>query len=127
MGAVSPTVEMLGRAGAAARESLQVWLNGDICPGPGSEFPSSRAARPLDVDAFFAGSPASRGPEQDEREVAKEFLSKALADGPKAAATLKSQGEARAISASTLDRARKDLGVITSKHGKVWFWALPND
>ena len=81
----------------------------------------------IDVDAFFAGSPASRGPEQDEREVAKEFLSKALADGPKAAATLKSQGEARAISASTLDRARKDLGVITSKHGKVWFWALPND
>jgi hypothetical protein len=79
----------------------------------------------IDVDAFFAGAASPRGPDQDEREVAKQFLLHALADGPKAATALKSQAEARAISASTLDRARKELGVITAKKGKIWFWSLP--
>ena len=79
----------------------------------------------IDVDAFFAEKPTTRGPEQDEREVAKQFLSDALAGGPKAATALKSQAEARAISASTLDRARKDLKVISAKEGKIWFWSLP--
>lgn len=68
---------------------------------------------------------AMRGPDQDEREVAKDYLLDALANGPKAAAELKSQGEARAISASTLDRARKELGIVTAKQGKIWFWSLP--
>ena len=81
----------------------------------------------IDVDAFFAGTPTTRGPDQDEREMAKQFLSDALADGPKAAAKLKSQGEARAISASTMDRARKDLGIISAKEGKIWFWSLPTE
>jgi hypothetical protein len=79
----------------------------------------------IDVDAFFAAKPTTRGPEQDEREVAKQFLSDALADGPKAATALKSQAEARAISASTLDRARKDLKMVSFKKGKIWFWSLP--
>ncbi len=79
----------------------------------------------IDVDAFFAGSPTTRGPEQDEREVAKQFLSDVLADGPKAAATLKSQAEARAISASTLDRARKALGIFPARDGRTWVWSLP--
>ncbi|HWW63507.1 MAG TPA: bifunctional DNA primase/polymerase [Sphingomonadaceae bacterium] len=81
----------------------------------------------IDVDAFFAEKPTTRGPEQDEREVAKQFLSDALADGPKAATALKSQAEARAISASTLDRARKELKVISFKKGKIWYWSLPPD
>lgn len=79
------------------------------------------------ADEFFSGEASSRGPEQDEREVAKEYLLEALAGGPKAAAELKSQGEARAISASTLDRARKELGIMTAKKGKIWFWSLPRE
>lgn len=79
----------------------------------------------IDVDAFFAGTPTTRGPDQDEREVAKRFLLNALENGPKAATALKSQAEARAISASTLDRARKELSVTTAKKGKIWFWSLP--
>ena len=79
----------------------------------------------IDVDAFFAEKPTTRGPEQDEREVAKQFLRDALAGGPKAATALKSLAEARAISASTLDRARKELKVISFKKGKIWFWSLP--
>ena len=79
----------------------------------------------INADDFFPGEVAMRGPDQDERQVAKEFLLEALAGGPKAATMLKSQGEARAISASTLDRARKELDIITAKKGKVWFWSLP--
>lgn len=79
----------------------------------------------ITADDFFAGEVVPRGPDQDEREVAKEYLLEALAGGPKAAAVLKSQGEARAISASTLDRARKELGIITAKQGKIWNWSLP--
>lgn len=79
----------------------------------------------ITADDFFAGEASMRGPNQDEREVAKEYLRDALADGPKAATVLKSQAEARAISASTLDRARKELGIVTAKQGKIWFWSLP--
>jgi hypothetical protein len=79
----------------------------------------------VDADEFFGAGNAKRGPEQDERGVAKQFLKDALADGPKAATTLKSQAEARAISASTLDRARTEMGVITAKKGKIWYWSLP--
>lgn len=77
------------------------------------------------ADDFFSGAASSRGPDQDEREVAKEYLLEALAGGRKAATALKSQGEARAISASTIDRARKELGITTAKQGKIWFWSLP--
>ena len=79
----------------------------------------------INADDFFSADVSTRGPDQDEREVAKQFLLDALADGPKPATKLKSQGEARAISASTIDRARKDLGIISAKEGKIWFWSLP--
>lgn len=79
----------------------------------------------ITADEFFTAEVSTRGPEQDEREVAKQFLLDALANGPKAATALKAQAEARAISASTLDRARKDLKVISAKQGKIWFWSLP--
>lgn len=81
----------------------------------------------LTADEYFSAESPTRGPDQDEREVAKGFLLEALADGPKPAAKLKSKGEARAISASTLDRARKELGIITAKEGKVWYWSLAPD
>jgi len=79
----------------------------------------------ITADDFFSSEVSLHGPDQDEREVAKDYLLDALANGPKAAAELKSQREARAISASTLDRARKELGIATVKQGKIWFWSLP--
>lgn len=79
----------------------------------------------ITADDFFSGEASMRGPDQDEREVAKDYLLDVLANGSKAAAELKSQGEARALSASTLDRARKELGIMTAKKGKIWFWSLP--
>jgi hypothetical protein len=80
----------------------------------------------VDPDVFFAPNPAKRGPEQDEREVAKAFLSEALASGPKTAATLKSQAEGRAISHSTLNRARTDLNIVIHQDGRKSYWSLPS-
>ena len=88
---------------------------------------SSDSMRALVIAVGRKRNASTRGPNQDEREVAKQFLLDALAGGPKAAAKLKSQGEARAISASTIDRARKDLGIISAKEGKIWFWSLPTE
>lgn len=79
----------------------------------------------ITADDFFSGEASTRGPDQDEREIAKDFLLDALAAGPKPAAKLKSKGEARAISWSTIDRARKELGITSAKDGKNWFWSLP--
>lgn len=79
----------------------------------------------ITADEFFSSDVSKRGPDQDEREIVKQFLLDALAEGPKPAAKLKSQGEARAISASTIDRARNDLGIVTAKEGKIWVWSLP--
>jgi hypothetical protein len=79
----------------------------------------------VDPDAFFATEKGKRGPDQDEREVAKAFLREYLGDGSKAASSVKTQGEARAISASSLDRARKALDIETRKVSKIWYWSLP--
>ncbi len=80
----------------------------------------------VDADLFFSSGTSSRGPDQDERQVAKEYLLETLANGPKAAASVKSQAEARAITASTLDRARKELDISTMRDGKTWVWSLPS-
>lgn len=79
----------------------------------------------IDHDAFFAADAGKRGPEQDERAAAKAFLLEALADGPKPAEPLKEEGKASGCSVSSLNRARHDLGVITTRKGTKWYWSLP--
>lgn len=79
----------------------------------------------IDPDEFFSTDPTSRGPQQDERQVAKDYLLEELADGRKEVGPLKRNAEARAISASTLDRARKELEIEPRREGKKWFWELP--
>ncbi|WP_299192468.1 bifunctional DNA primase/polymerase [uncultured Erythrobacter sp.] len=79
----------------------------------------------IDADEFLSADPTSRGPQQDERQVAKDYLLEELADGRKEVGPLKRNAEARAISASTLDRARKELEITPQREGKKWFWELP--
>jgi len=83
----------------------------------------------MDADAFFAGPSAKRGPVQDEREAAKDFLLERLADGPQPVSVLKRDGEARGISSTTLNRAADDLNIIKAEHeGRRWYWSLrPGD
>lgn len=79
----------------------------------------------IDADEFFSADTPSRGPEQDERQVAKDYLVEQLDDGRMEVGPLKRNAEAHAISASTLDRARKELGIVPQREGKKWYWALP--
>ncbi len=81
----------------------------------------------IDADEFLSADPTSRGPQQDERQVAKDYLLEELADGRQEVGPLKRNAEARAISASTLDRARKELEIEPQREGKKWFWELPPD
>lgn len=78
-----------------------------------------------DADEFFSAGAIGRGPDQDDRQRAKDFLLETLADEPRPATPLKAEAKALRISASTLDRARKELGIITAKKGNIWFWSLP--
>lgn len=80
----------------------------------------------ITADEFFSGDEATRGPDQKEREDAKEYLLAKLADGPKPVKTLKLDGEARGVSLSTLNRARDDLKIRSrrEKDGQ-WYWSLP--
>lgn len=79
----------------------------------------------LQEDEYFSEEIGKRGPAQNERELAKELLMQSLKRGPKFAEQLKSKAESRAISTSTLDRARKDLQIKSFKDGKKWKWKLP--
>lgn len=80
----------------------------------------------IDADAFFAGPSAKRGPDQSEREAAKEFLPKRLANGPVHVEVLKQEGKACGISFPTLNRAADDLNIIKARHeDRKSYWSLP--
>jgi hypothetical protein len=55
---------------------------------------------------------------------AEDFLRKELASGPKPALKIKAAAEKRAISDRTLERAKKNVGVCSSKKGTEWIWSL---
>ena len=59
------------------------------------------------------------------REDAIEFLRDNLSNGPVAQKEMMERGEKDGHAKRTLDRAKKDLGVFSKKHGSVWFWCLP--
>lgn len=71
--------------------------------------------RPTTVSAeqILAAPPTSE--ELSERAEAREFVREALADGPMPAADLERAAEAAGISAATLRRARRDLGVVARR------------
>lgn len=80
----------------------------------------------IDENTFFSSNTGNtRGPEQDERQVAKDYLLEALAGGPKSTKAIKLGAEARSITASTLDRARKELKIEPRKIEGAWVWSIP--
>lgn len=65
-----------------------------------------------------------RGRPDDARDEAKDFLAKALADGPRPAKGLREEAEQEGITWATLRRAKKELGVLSyrlSVPGE-WWW-----
>ena len=55
---------------------------------------------------------------------AREFLAEVLMDGPRPTATVMEMAEARGITERTLERARKLLGVVSTKDGFQGKWML---
>jgi RecA-family ATPase len=57
---------------------------------------------------------------------ARELLTQQLETGPKLMAELERAAESQGISRETLVRARKELGIESSKAGRGWIWHYPD-
>jgi len=66
----------------------------------------------------------SEGPSP--RQEAREFLERFLADGPHLQKEVMDWGDQEGISKRTLDRAKKEIGVISKQTPKGWVWHLKN-
>ncbi|MGD9950950.1 MAG: AAA family ATPase, partial [Desulfobulbus sp.] len=60
------------------------------------------------------------------REEAKEFLLDILNDGPRLQVEIKDLSDQEGISIATLKRAKKELGIISTKLSEGWEWRLKN-
>lgn len=63
------------------------------------------------------------------RSVAVEFVRAALADGPRAQHEVCAEAAAAGLTARSVQRARRDAGVISRKDGMSgpWVWSLADD
>ena len=78
--------------------------------------------------AFGAHDGAPRGPSALDE--AKDFLREELKDGPVGAREIKRRAEDAGVSGITLERAKRDLGVESSRcpeNPKRWVWGLDDD
>ncbi|MHB1322382.1 MAG: hypothetical protein ACYCY0_12585, partial [Acidithiobacillus ferrivorans] len=60
------------------------------------------------------------------REEATDFLLDFLADGPKLEKEIRECAGQECIAKRTLDRAKKEMGVVSVRIGKAWGWHLKN-
>lgn len=82
---------------------------------------------PIEIDADDALGDGRRGQGGDALDEAVDWLASLLTDGPRPAGDVKKQAKADGISARTLDRAKKKLGVVARKEsafGGPWTWGL---
>jgi putative DNA primase/helicase len=56
---------------------------------------------------------------------AKEFLKKVLGDGPLEATSVQVKAKEAGICETTLQRAKRSLGIKSDKNGDRWHWRLP--
>ena len=56
-----------------------------------------------------------------------DFLRDELKDGPKPVAQIETKAQAQGIAARTIDRARKEIGVLARKVKASWMLSLPHD
>jgi len=91
----------------------------------------ARFPEPLGLQVTEAGVIFCDAPEAPKRysalDEAKDAIQSILDAGPKLASDVQDELEARGISTGTASRAKRDLGVVSRKEGKTWFWGLPTD
>jgi hypothetical protein len=99
-------------------------------PGEAFEIAGNRlvwTAGEVDLEPAEALAPAAWVSQRRERTAAIEWLLSALGDGPLASSELFAQAASCGISARTLRRAAKSLGLVPRKRGFAggWVWQLP--
>lgn len=126
---------------AAARSVLVVGRIKDnptlrvVCPTKSSLAPEGKAVAfrldpnrgflwvgPYDISADELLSGSSRGHKLRE---AQDFLKEILADGAVSQTEIETAAEEAGIKPKTLRNARYELGVVSSKVGRQWLWAMP--
>ena len=76
----------------------------------------------ISADELLSGS--SRG---HKMRAAQDFLKEILADGAVPQTEIETAAEKAGIKPKTLRNARYELGVVSSKVGRQWVWALPEE
>lgn len=126
---------------AAARSVLVVGRIKDdptlrvVCPTKSSLAPEGKAVAfrldpsrgflwvgPYDISADELLSGSSRGHKLRE---AQDFLKEILTDGAVSQTEIETAAEEAGIKPKTLRNARYELGVVSSKVGRQWLWAMP--
>lgn len=69
--------------------------------------------------------PAGTEEKATKRDLAKDFLLETLTDGSKSANEIVLAAHEKQISDKTLQRGKKELGIISYSEGGMWFWKLP--
>jgi hypothetical protein len=120
------------------RTKILARSKGNLCPEPPALAytiePAGECARVAwlgvrDVTAgdLLAKLAAKRGPQAEQRNLAKDFLQAALERGPIDVAKVEAMAKDKGIAESTLKRAKRELGVVVkpTAFGGPWQWALP--
>jgi hypothetical protein len=76
-------------------------------------------------DATIAEFDGKRKQPDNQFTKARRLIETALAKGPALAADIMEMAEEQGISYKTLNRAKKELGVVSEKRGAQWYWLLP--
>jgi hypothetical protein len=79
----------------------------------------------ISADQLAEAAPDRHGRPPTARLTATAFLQERLADGPQQALGLKADAHLAGIKVRTLDQAKKSLGVVSTRSGEHWLWALP--
>jgi hypothetical protein len=78
----------------------------------------------IDIDADELLAPRKPGPKADTLETAKRYIRDHLADGPKPRAIVVDGARKAGLSDSSVDRAQRELGVVSTPQGKERVWSL---
>jgi len=78
----------------------------------------------LTIDDLMGGDDGDRKTALDQ---AIDFLRDELKNGPRAVGHIEAKAQAQGIAARTIDRARKEIGVLAKKVKASWMLSLPDD
>jgi len=116
---------------AARAPTRRYQLEGITYHHEGTEIKTSRVVWGKEAEHIHVGdvlqAPGKSGDEPGQKSEAKDWLKAFLGEGEKPAADILKEGSKIGVSEKTIRRAKKELGIVSSKgeFSGVWSWALP--